>query len=274
MPCSSSIKTILFLLLPLLVSGPARPQPAALAARYDLRWNGLSAGSMDLAFARTAGAYTLDLSFSSGGIVGLFVNAQSTLTAEGRLTDQGLAPRQYRFDTYWGGQHYARHVMFNAAGRVRRVQWDWPDGETPPDRTPVPDRHRRAPDPITIIAAMMVDQWKLLQTANGSGTARTTSYDGARSLAYAIMCKARIAIDRDMVPADRASPCVLQSTLTGGVPREDIYQGRAPRDRETAELLLAPLDGPALFVPMAMDISFAGRMVHADLTMLWRPDGS
>ncbi len=135
-----------------LMAGPAVAQPASQHLRYSAYADGLNVMDVDAEMAISQESYRVQVSYHVTGLVGVFVNAQSTTTVDGRFLGDTPVPRE----------------LFSAGrlrGQQRVTQIDWLNGRpivsqlVPPveaERDPVPaDEQAHTVDSLSAMASLL-----------------------------------------------------------------------------------------------------------------------
>ncbi len=155
-----------------LMAAPAAAQPAHQQLTYSAYADGLNVMDVEADVAVSQDNYRLKVSYHITGLIGVFVNAESTTTVDGRFQGDTPVPRE----------------LFSAGrlrGRQRVTQIDWQNGRpivsqlVPPveaERDPVPaDEQAHTVDTLSAMASLL-HQVALSGRCEGA----LTTFDGRR----------------------------------------------------------------------------------------------
>ncbi|MES2985394.1 MAG: DUF3108 domain-containing protein [Pseudomonadota bacterium] len=215
------IVTSLFmaLLMPLgAVAQEAALSPLKLNARYNIAWNGITLGRINITADESETAYSLIADTKTRGIAVVISDERSVALAQGsKRGPDSYIPARYESRPQEGGEARTTLLTYDADGNLAS-RTRTPDDD--PSWRPVvpPAQINRAHDPIT--AAFMLRRTAYAALARNQQAVSTTTYDGARLAEMTFARTANMPMTVLGKEVDTIDLAVTRKPLNGYTPKE------------------------------------------------------
>lgn len=251
----------------LLAAAPGKAADQHISLQFEAYVGGISALTVGVEAGLLPGAYNVDFSFGTRGVVAWMIDWKMNAYSRGQFAPAGLIPASAATDSQWNGNKRSTRLDYAGDGSVSVHMQPTPEQD---DRNPVPDALKRGT--VDVSSALLGALEQVGKT--GSCAHRLKVYDGRRryDLVFEDDGKTTLGADSESIYHGPAIVCRLWIDPKAGFRNTSSRMDWATGDYARVYVARVFDGGPP--VPVALEYGTALGQLRAYLTDASYADGN